>query len=234
VARTRAADYEAKRSRLLRTAAPLFARHGYDRTSLAMIAVAAGVSKGLVYHYYADKNAVLADLIRRHLAGLIEAVTAAAAADSRAPERRLADMAAALLDAYRDADAEHQVQVAHLRLLPETVQRELKDMERVLVSLFAGALTAVAPRLAGDRRLLKPLTMSLFGMLNWAFLWFREDGAMTRADYAALAARMVAQGAREATAERTRAAAALRRSAPALRQRRSRPRSKPSSAGSGR
>jgi TetR/AcrR family transcriptional regulator len=229
VARTRAADYETKRSHLLRTAAPLFARHGYDRTSLAMIAVAAGVSKGLVYHYYPDKNAVLADIIRRHLAELIEAVTAAAAEDSRAPERRLADMAAALLAAYRDADAEHQVQVAHLRLLPEPVQRELKDMERVLVSLFAGALAAVVPPLARDRRLLKPLTMSLFGMLNWAFLWFREDGAMTRTEYAVLAARMVVQGAREAAgvavAGGKRAAeVALRRSAPALRPRRSPPR----------
>ena len=229
MARRRAADYEAKRSHLLRTAAPLFARHGYDRTSLAMIAVAAGVSKGLVYHYYPDKDAVLADIIRRHLAELIEAVTAVAVEDGRAPERRLADMAAALLAAYRDADAEHQVQVAHLRLLPEPVQRELKDMERVLVSLFADALAAVAPRLARDRRRLKPLTMSLFGMLNWAFLWFREDGAMTRTEYAALAARMVVLGARDATGaelvgSKRAAEVALRRSAPALRPRRSPPR----------
>lgn len=198
MARTRAANYEAKRSHLLRTAAPLFARHGYDRTSLAMIAVAAGVSKGLVYHYYPDKDAVLADIIRRHLAELIAAVRAAAEADARAPEHRLSEMAAALLAAYRDADAEHQVQVAHLRLLPEPVQRELREMERVLVTLFADALTAVEPLLAGDRRLLKPLTMSLFGMLNWAFLWFREDGPMTRTEYAALAARMVVLGARDA------------------------------------
>jgi TetR/AcrR family transcriptional regulator len=202
VARTRAADYEAKRVRLLRAAAPLFARHGYDRTSLAMIAVAAGVSKGLVYHYYADKDAVLADVIRRHLAALIEAVTAVAAADGRAPERRLADMATALLAAYRDADAEHQVQVAHLRLLPGPVQEELKAMERTLVALFAEALVAVEPRLGDDRGLLKPLTMSLFGMLNWAFLWFREDGPMRRAEYAALAARIVALGARDAVSSR--------------------------------
>lgn len=217
MARTRAADYEAKRSHLLRAAAPLFASHGYDRTSLSMIAVSAGVSKGLVYHYYPDKDAVLADIIRRHLAELIEAVAAAAAADGRAPERRLADMAAALLAAYRDADAEHQVQVAHLRLLPGPVQEELKAMERRLVALFAEALAAVEPRLAKDRRLLKPLTMSLFGMLNWAFLWFREDGPMTRADYAALAARMVVLGARDAagaeakTARGTAAVAAARR-----------------------
>jgi TetR/AcrR family transcriptional regulator len=36
--------------------------------------------------------------------------------------------------------------------------------------------------------LLKPLTMSLFAMLNWAYTWFKEDGPMSRADYARLAA----------------------------------------------
>jgi TetR/AcrR family transcriptional regulator len=39
--------------------------------------------------------------------------------------------------------------------------------------------------------------MSLFGMLNWAFFWFRENGPMTRRDYAELAARMVVLGARD-------------------------------------
>jgi len=45
--------------------------------------------------------------------------------------------------------------------------------------------------------------MSLFGMLNWAFLWFREDGPLDRRGYAELAARLVLGGARAIAAERT-------------------------------
>jgi TetR/AcrR family transcriptional regulator len=202
VGRPRSADYEAKRRRILEVAAPLFARHGYDRTSLAMIGQAAGVAKSLVYHYYRDKDAVLADLLRRHLEELVAAVEAVATADDRPPEGRLADMAAALLEHYRNADAEHEVQIAHLKLLPEPVREELYALERRLVRLFTEALLAVEPALAGDRRHLKPLVMSLFGMLNWAFLWFREDGPMDRRGYAELATRLVLGGARAIAAER--------------------------------
>ncbi|MFQ3623302.1 MAG: TetR/AcrR family transcriptional regulator, partial [Acetobacteraceae bacterium] len=170
---------------------------GYDRTSLAMIGAAAGVSKGLVYHYYADKDAVLADIIGRHLRHLVAVVEEAARRDGRTAERRLGDMAVALLEAYRDADDEHQVQVAHLRVLPEPVQASLKAMERRLVALFADVLVGIEPSLSGDRQRLKPLTMSLFGMLNWAFLWFRDDGPLSRAEYALMAVRMVVAGARE-------------------------------------
>ena len=40
-------------------------------------------------------------------------------------------------------------------------------------------------------------------MLNWAFLWFREDGPLDRRGYAELAARLVLGGARAIAAERT-------------------------------
>lgn len=209
--RPRSADYEAKRRRILEVAAPLFARHGYDRTSLAMIGAAAGVAKSLVYHYYRDKDAVLADLLRRHLEELVAAVEAVAVPDDRPPERRLADMAVALLEHYRNADAEHEVQIAHLKLLPEPVREELYALERRLVRLFTDALLAVEPALAGDRRHLKPLVMSLFGMLNWAFLWFREDGPMDRRSYAELATRLVIGGARVIAAERAAATEDARR-----------------------
>ena len=209
--RPRSADYEAKRQRLLEVAAPLFARHGYDRTSLSMIGAAAGVAKSLVYHYYRDKDAVLADLLRRHLEELVAAVEAASSPDERPPERRLADMAVALLEHYRNADAEHEVQIAHLKLLPEPVRNELYALERRLVRLFADTLVAVEPVLAGDRRHVKPLVMSLFGMLNWAFLWFREDGPMDRRSYAEFATRLVIGGARAIAAERAAAVEDARR-----------------------
>lgn len=47
------------RERILRTALRLFAKHGYDRTSIAMIASAAGISQGLLYNYFAGKEELL-------------------------------------------------------------------------------------------------------------------------------------------------------------------------------
>ncbi|WP_342726951.1 hypothetical protein AAFG07_08990 [Bradyrhizobium sp. B097] len=46
---------------------------------------------------------------------------------------------------------------------------------------MSDALAAAVPA-AKQKRVLKPLTMSVFGMLNWHYMWFREGGPMTRAE----------------------------------------------------
>jgi TetR/AcrR family transcriptional regulator len=109
-----------------------------------------------------------------------------------APRARLEALAVALIEAYRDTDAEHQVQIAELKKLPAPQQASLKALERDLVRRFSDAIAAARPGL--DPSLLKPVTMSLFGMLNWHYLWFRPDGPMSRADYARLAVGLVVEG----------------------------------------
>jgi TetR/AcrR family transcriptional regulator len=199
MARTRATDYDDKRRAILDRSAELFAEHGYDRASMSKIAEACGVSKANLYHYYRDKEELLFDVIRFHLEELLEVVEAA---DNPAlsPAVRLKELVAALLEAYRDADAQHNVQINGLRLLPTDRQTELKAMERELVKIFSDAVAGVAPQLKGTK-LLKPVTMSLFGMINWHYLWFKNTGDVTRADYADLVAQLIVDGTRNLHAE---------------------------------
>ncbi len=60
-----------------------------------------------------------------------------------------------------------------MRFLPPKRQAELKDMERVIVGTFSNAILGIAPHLKGTK-MLKPVTMSLFGMINWHYLWFKS------------------------------------------------------------
>jgi TetR/AcrR family transcriptional regulator len=193
MARPRASDYDEKRRSILERSAELFSRHGYDRASMNMIAEACGVSKALLYHYYHDKEELLFDVIRSHLEDLLEAVEAAAATETRDPTAALQALCAGLLEEYRDADAQHNVQINHLRLLSPERQAELKTIERQLVAMFADAIAAARPELTGSP-LLKPVTMSLFGMLNWHYMWFKPGGAMSRANYAELVTRLIVDG----------------------------------------
>ncbi|UPG73637.1 TetR/AcrR family transcriptional regulator [Roseomonas gilardii subsp. gilardii] len=195
MSRPRASDHDDKRRAILDRSAQLFAEHGYDRASTSMIAQACGVSKALLYHYYRDKLELLHDIIRFHLEELVEVVEAVSPQPGGPPRRYLEDLAVALLGAYAGADAAHQVQIGQLRLLPEEKKRGLVALERRLVAVFAEALLAARPDLAGNRLLLKPLTMSLFGMLNWNYMWFRPDGPLGREDYARLAVGLVLDGA---------------------------------------
>jgi TetR/AcrR family transcriptional regulator len=195
MARTRAKDYDDKREAMLHKAAIVFSRDGYDRASMAQLAGELGVSKALLYHYYASKEALLFDIVQNHLAALVEAVEEADDA-ALEPAERLEALVAALLEAYRDADAEHRVQVEGMRLLPEEDQEKLKELERRLVAIFAEAVKAINPAQFEGRPLIKPVTMSLFGMMNWAYMWFRDGGPVTRADYARLATRIFVDGVR--------------------------------------
>ncbi|MDO9708145.1 TetR/AcrR family transcriptional regulator [Paracraurococcus lichenis] len=193
MARPRAADHEDKRQLILDQAARLFAAHGYDRTSTAMIAEACGVSKALLYHYHADKQELLFDVLAQHLQHLL--VVVRGAADERfTPRERLENVAVALLEAYRDADAVHQVQIGCLGLLPPERQENLRTLERAIVGEVAVVIEDLSPEVRRDRRLLKPATMSVFAMLNWHYFWHREDGPVSRAGYARMAAALVAEG----------------------------------------
>jgi AcrR family transcriptional regulator len=203
MARTRANDYDRKRQGILSRSAILFAEHGYTGTSITMIAEACGVSKALMYHYYSSKDAVLFDLLEDHLQNLVTVVEAAAQSAGK-PEEKLFAISAALLEAYRGADAEHQVQISSLKLLPPAQQETLKEMERKLVVIVSDAIADAIPHAAKKRHLLKPLTMSLFGMLNWHYLWFRDGKGITREKYARMVTSLIlagAEGAMSATDE---------------------------------
>ncbi|MCU0820757.1 MAG: TetR/AcrR family transcriptional regulator [Beijerinckiaceae bacterium] len=182
MARPIAADHDDKRRAILKAAAKLFASHGFDRASMNEIALACGVSKALLYHYYASKDQLLFDIICAHLDDLVAAI--AAVPTTLQPRERLAAMINALLEEYQHADEEHQIQISDMKRLPAAMKTELVERERVLVKQFAGALAALEPVLAQRRDLLTPLTMNLFGMMNWKFMWFRENGPVSHTAFA--------------------------------------------------
>lgn len=53
--RRRLSEHE-RRAQILRATIEVVARHGFDAASASLIAERAGVSKGLIWHYFADKN----------------------------------------------------------------------------------------------------------------------------------------------------------------------------------
>lgn len=201
MARPIAADHDTKRRAILKAAARLFASQGYDRASMAEIAAACGVSKALVYHYHANKDQLLFDIIRSHLDDLVVAVEEV---DQRlSPHARLAGMITALLEAYQHADEEHQIQISDMKRLPDDTKKELIARERLLVRHFSNAIAAAHPDLEGRKELLMPLTMNLFGMMNWKFMWFRQNGPVSHEDFAALVMTMINSGAAAVAAAQT-------------------------------
>lgn len=193
MARPRAADYDGKRKAILERSAKLFAKNGYDRTSMAEVAAACRVSKALLYHYYVSKDELLFDILKSHLEDLINALRAVE--ENLAPRQRLRALVGALLEAYKDADHQHKIQINELSKLAASKRQQLIALERELVVIFSNAIGAVNGTVGASPRLLKPVTMSLFGMMNWHYMWFREGGPMSREEYADLATQLLVEGA---------------------------------------
>ncbi len=195
MARTQAKDYQNKRDAILKSSAKLFGKEGFERTSMAEVANVCGVSKALLYHYYQNKETLLFDIINRHLNELVKVTLELYQSDLDA-EAKLGAMIEGLLELYRDADDEHRVQITALSSLPPDKQEQLKTLERQLVRAFSDVLKQAVPSLAEPGAPLLPVTMSLFGMLNWHYMWFRPDGPMSRKDYCNIARTLIVEGAR--------------------------------------
>ena len=76
-----------KSRRILDAAVRVFASHGYDAARVSDIAREAGVAYGLVYHYYASKEAVLEAVFREAWGRLLVAVALAEQTDADAAEQ---------------------------------------------------------------------------------------------------------------------------------------------------
>ena len=63
----------ATRSRIVNAAADLFYEHGVDRTSLDQVMAASSVSKSQLYHYFADKDALVLEVIARQTERVLDA-----------------------------------------------------------------------------------------------------------------------------------------------------------------
>ena len=193
MARPIAKDHREKRSAILKQAAVYFADHGYDRASVNGVASACGISKSLIYHYYDSKEQLLFDILHSHLTALYAGlISLQSAAD---PEVQLRQLVRKLLQMYRGADAEHRLQLQSTTALPKAQRHVLADIQRSIVNEFSQAICAAAPEYLGQASdHLRPLTMSLFGMVNWFYLWHQPGRGFSRESYADLATEILLGG----------------------------------------
>ncbi|MBD9527323.1 MULTISPECIES: TetR/AcrR family transcriptional regulator [Paracoccus] len=194
MARTRAVDFDEKRRGLLDSAAAVFAEQGMEKASMAQIAAHGQVSKALLYHYYPSKGELIFEIIITHLEEVLEAIEAASV-EPLDPQAQLRKLVGTVLDAYKGADNQHKVQLNATSALTDEQKAEILAIEKQIVRHFAVVLRQINPDLDNpERPLLTPVTMSLFGMMNWVYMWFRDGGRISREDYADVATTLILEG----------------------------------------
>ena len=186
MARGRSADFDLNRETIVRTAAQLFAQQGYPGTSMSDLARACGISKPLLYHYVDDKYQLLLEITDGHVSRLEALVAEVDALRLAAPER-LRQLIRRFVHEYAQARHDHGVLTQDVKFLDTRDRNRVLRKERQVVAAFAATIAEARPELA-HAALDKPLTMLLFGMINWMFTWLRPDGRLGHADMAPIVA----------------------------------------------
>jgi AcrR family transcriptional regulator len=186
MARARSAHFDGNRETILRAAAALFARQGFPGTSMSDLARACGISKPLLYHYVDDKYQLLLEITEGHVSRL-EALVAEVGALKLDPQDSLRQLIARFVREYALARHDHGVLTQDVKFLSAADRERVLGIERQVVNAFALAITRARPGLRGSA-LDKPLTMLLFGMINWMFTWLRPDGRLSHEQMAPIVA----------------------------------------------
>jgi AcrR family transcriptional regulator len=148
-----------RRAALMERGADLFVRYGYDEMSMARFAREAGISKGLLYHYFPSKRALFEAVLMQAAGELVQLTESD-------PDRPPVEQLAASLDAFLgwvDENREAYAQLMASLQVPEV--REL--IEGVREATAQRILAGLGPEAAG-----RPATRTAVR----AWLWFM-DGA---------------------------------------------------------
>jgi AcrR family transcriptional regulator len=182
--RPRAENYLERQQGILDAAAAMFAKHGFNGTSIAALADSCGVSKALLYHYYDSKEALLYDMLLVHCK-LLSETASNATKESDKPEEQLRSLVRALMELYMSSRDKHVVLLNDLHCLPENQQTEIKEEERKVLQEIKDLIVKLRPDLKPPQ--VTSLTMYLMGAVNWTYTWFKPQGQVTAAEFADLA-----------------------------------------------
>ncbi|GAB6061830.1 TetR/AcrR family transcriptional regulator [Deferrisoma palaeochoriense] len=164
---------EDRREQIFAVGARLFARRGYERTTLQDVADALGVTKPAFYYYYRSKEDLLYEILSFSMDRVTEDIEAALALDAP-PEERVREW----IRRYVGFFTSHPNELTLLSTAVDAVgperREELKARQRRYLAMARRLVAGVKDPGAGLDDTVT--AFALLGMMNWIFQWYRPDG----------------------------------------------------------
>ncbi len=160
------------------------------------LANASGTSKARLYHYYEGKEAILFDLLDRYTKRLMLIIAEVEGASQRrglTEREAFAELVRAFLAEYETSHSRHVALLNDVKYLEDTQRQIVLDRQRDIVAAFARQLARAYPeRISKDNQ--TPVTMMVFGMINWTFTWLKPGGRLGYRDFAEQVIGMIEHG----------------------------------------
>lgn len=169
------AKQSARRKELTSIAAKLFKKHSFDRTTVRMLAIEAGIKSGSLFHHYKDKEEILHAVIEQGLLGSLKTIkkeTRAAKTTKEKLQMLVLGQLKALHGKNKDA---HIVSISEWHSLNQqsrqrliTIRDEYEDFWQLIID--AAIEDGI---LRGDPKLQR---LFILGSLNWTIHWYKPNG----------------------------------------------------------
>lgn len=170
-----------QKEKIINCAAILFAKYGYNATSIKSIAESCKVSKSLIYHYYFSKEDMLYDIAQSHINKLISIIDDCSRLKFETNQLKLKKIISQFMIEYKTSKNRHKILIQDIDFLKPSRQKKIKSLQMKVVRSIAEILKKINPQIDEVKDLI-PLTMGLFGMINWTFTWINPSGKMTYKD----------------------------------------------------
>jgi AcrR family transcriptional regulator len=171
---------------ILASAAMLFGRNGYSKTTTTDLGRAAGIRGPSVYHHFKTKEEILLGICCESLSRLSSAVSAAADAQDEPMARLEAMMEAHVENLLVDQDM-HLTTFLEMRWLTDAGRQTVAAQRDAYEAAFIEAIASA--KASGDLRAdigAREMTLAFLGLANWPVFWFRSEGALSAHDIAKL------------------------------------------------
>lgn len=178
-------DTSPRRRQILEIAAQLFARHGYQGTSIRDIGERAGLLGGSLYHYIKSKDALFVEIHHAALESARQAIETAIARYTD-PWLRLEAACRTLLEIQLAPDSLTLPLMNDFRRVPPSVQDQMIATRDAFEDVFRRLVDELPIPAEIDRRLYRILLLSL---LNSAGEWY-QPGRLTPTEIGAQVVRI--------------------------------------------
>jgi AcrR family transcriptional regulator len=178
---------------VLRTAAHLFLEHGYQKSSMSLLAAQLKITKPALYYYFRNKEEILVECYRAGIAS-IENLLKKTSANQGTGLRKLFMYVETSAEALVSSEFGRCVPMLDESELSPATRREVRTMKRRLDSTLRGYVEeGIAD---GSIRLCNPklVSFAIAGAINWIGTWYRPDGDLSPHEIATEYARILTGG----------------------------------------
>jgi AcrR family transcriptional regulator len=167
------------KERLLRVATRLFARHGFEGTSVQDIVDAAGVTKGAMYHYYGSKDDLLYEVYHQLLTMQTAHLDEIASGPGTAEERLRAAAADVVITSLENLD-DGIVFFRSLHMLPDDKQTQVRAERRLYHDKFKALVDEGIAAGTFRSDIASDIVVHYYlSVVNQLGSWYKPDGSLS-------------------------------------------------------